>query len=170
VLRRVPLLVVTWIVTHWWAVLLALGAVNAPDAFAGLAMFLAPAVALFAAAVLLVVPVVMTEGRGVRSIGRAFRLVRTRFGAVFGFVFGCGVLGGLLFVFISELPYLAESTGLVTFGSFGYLVEGVASQLALLVVVPFSALATAQFYLQVRMHGEGIDIAMAADRAFGVAP
>ncbi len=167
VLRRSPWLVLTWVLTHWWAVVVALGVVNAPTVAAGAIAFVLPVIALFTALVLVVVPVLMTEGTGARSLGRAVRLVRTRFGAAYGFVLACGLIGGLLFLFISELPYLAESTGLITFGSFGYLVQGVASQLALLVVVPFSALATAQFYVQLRVHAEGIDISMAADRAFG---
>jgi hypothetical protein len=51
-----------------------------------------------------------------------------------------------------------------------WLLQGVTSQLALLVVVPFTAIATAQLYLQFRVHAEGLDIVIAADRAFGHTP
>jgi len=166
-LRRLPMLLLTWLFTHWWAVLIALLAVNAPTAFAGLSFFILPVVAMFTAMVLPVVPVLMAERLGLRSIPRAVRLARTRFGAVYGFVFACAIISGSLFFFIAELPYLLERTGLVTFGSVGYLVQGVTMQLALLIVLPLSALATAQLYLQLRVHAEGIDISMAADRAFG---
>jgi hypothetical protein len=94
-------------------------------------------------------------------------LARSRFGAAFAFVLACGLLGGLLFLFIAQLPALLEQTGLVTFGSFGGVVQGITTQIALLVVIPLSALATAQWYLQVRVVSEGIDLSMAADRAFG---
>ena len=165
--RRLPTLLLTWPMTHWWAVLLALAAVNAPSVVGGLSTFILPVAAMFTALVLPVVPVLMTEHSGVRSIPRAARLARTRFGAVWGFVMLCGIISGSLFFFIAELPFLLERTGLVKFGSAGYLIQGVTMQLALLVALPLSALATAQLYLQLRVHAEGIDIAMAADRAFG---
>lgn len=165
--RRFPMLLVTWLLTHWWAVLLALFAVNAPSVFGGLSIFIGPVVALATVSVLVVVPVMMTEHSGLRSIPRALRLVRTRFGAAYGFVLMCAIIAGSLFFFIAQLPYLLEKTGFVTFGSAGYLVQGVTLQLALLVVLPLCALATAQLYLQLRVHAEGIDISMAADRAFG---
>jgi hypothetical protein len=78
-----------------------------------------------------------------------------------------GLISGSLFAFIAQLPSLVEATGLVTFGSYGYLVQGVTLEIALLVVLPLSALATAQLYLQLRVHAEGIDLWMAADAAFG---
>jgi hypothetical protein len=167
VVRKLPLLVLTWLLTHWWAVLVALLVVNAPVVAAGAVVIIAPVVAILSAFVVVVVPVVMGEGLGVRSIGRGLRLARARFGAAFGFVMLCSLLGGSLFVFIGQLPVLLESTGLVTFGSLGYLVQGVAVQLALLVVLPLIAVATAQFYLQLRVHVEGLDLVLAADRAFG---
>ena len=93
-----------------------------------------------------------------------------RFGAAFGFVVACSVLAVLLFSFIAFLPQLAEATGLVTFGSYMWLVQGVTTQLALLVVIPFTAIATTQLYLQIRVHAEGLDLVVAADRAFGRRP
>lgn len=169
VVRKLPLLVVTWVLTHWWAVLIAWGVVSADaSTIVGLIWILPFVLSAASTGVLLVTPVLMTERLGVRSIGRAWRLVRTRLGAAYGFVWACGVLSVLLSFFIAFLPSLAESTGLVTFGSYTWLVQGITSQLALLIVVPFTAIATAQLYLQIRVHAEGLDIAIAADRAFGV--
>jgi hypothetical protein len=167
VMRRVPVLFVTWLVTHWWAVLLALAIATAPSATGPLLVFLWPLVALASTVGLLVGPVIAGEQLGVRAIGRSMRLVRTRFGASWAFVSVSGLISGSLFVFIAQLPYLVESTGLVTFGSYGYLLQGVSLELALLVVLPLSALATAQLYLQLRVHAEGIDLWMAAEAAFG---
>jgi hypothetical protein len=170
VLRRLPLLVVTWLLTHWWALLLDLWAINSDSgSLAALAWILPPFAALLSTCVLLVTPVMMGERLAVRAIPRAWRLVRTRFGAAFGFVWACGVLASVLFLFIAFLPQLAESTGLVTFGSYLWLVQGITSQLAFLIVIPFTAIATAQLYLQIRVHAEGLDIVIAADRAFGPA-
>lgn len=166
VLRRLPVLLVTWVCTHWWAVLLALGIATAPAAVGGVLFFLWPLVALASTVGLLVGPVVATERIGVRAIPRSMRLVRTRFGASWAFVVVTAVISGSLFMFIAELPYLVQATGLVTLGSYGYLVQGVTLEIALLVVLPLSALATAQLYLQLRVHAEGIDISMAADEAF----
>jgi hypothetical protein len=167
VVRRIPMLVLTWALTHWWAMLLALLVVNEPSTAAGIAMLVGPFVILCSTCVLLTAPVLVVEGTGVSSIGRGYRLARTRFGASMAFVFTSGVMGVLLFGFISELPLLLEQTGLITFGSYGYLVQGITSQLALLVVIPLTALATAQLYLQLRVGAEGSDLTMAADRAFG---
>lgn len=168
VVRRLPLLLITWLLTHWWLLLLQWALLQMErSAAAGLAWFLAPAFAFGSALVLFTVPVMMGEHLGVRAIRRGITLVRSRLGSAFAFVFATGLLGWVLLVFIAALPSLAESTGLLTLGRFRWLFQGVAAQVALLVVVPFSALATAQFYLQVRIHAEGLDIVMAADDAFG---
>lgn len=166
-LRRLPMLLLTWFLTHWWVLLLALGVVNNPSGFAAGAVLLAPAMALFTVPLVVVTPAMMTERLGLRALVRSWRLSRQRFGAVYGFVVLCAVVGGALFVFIAELPVLLQATGLVTFGSAGYLVQGVTTQLALLVVLPLVALAAAQLYLQLRVHAEGLDLTLAADRAFG---
>ena len=41
------------------------------------------------------------------------------------------------------------------------------AQLVVLVVVPLIALATAQVYVEVRVAGEGLDLVIDADAAFG---
>lgn len=171
VVRRLPLLVVTWALTHWWLVLVDLAMLNAdPVTVAGLSWMVVPVAAFASTCFLFVVPVMMAEHLGLGSIRRGWQLVRPRLGAAWGFVVACSVLGTVLLVFITYLPAAAEGTGLVTFGRFEWLVQGVMAQIALLVVVPFSALATAQFYLQMRVHTEGLDIVIAADRAFGPRP
>lgn len=168
VVRRLPLLLLTWAITHCWVPLIAWWIFSVDSQTAGGLVWILPlATSSFAAATVLVVPVVMSERLGLRSLGRAWRLVRTRLSAAFGFVWACGVLGVLMFLFIAFLPSAAESTDLITFGSYTWLLQGVAAQLAGLIVMPFAAIATAQLYLQIRVHAEGLDLTLAADRAFG---
>ncbi len=167
VLRKLPVLILTWALTHWPTLLVLWWFVTiAPSEVLALVWVMVPLVAMISAAFLVVAPVVMIENLGVRSIGRAWRLVKIRFAAGFGFIFACAVLGALLAMFIAFLPPAAESTGFITFGSFGWLVQGVTTQLAALIVLPFVAIATSQLYLQLRIQVEGLDIVIAADRAF----
>ena len=168
VVRKLPLLLFTWALTHWPTLLVMWWFVTiAPAQVLSLSWVMVPLLAMISAMSLVVAPVVMIEQLGLRSIARAWRLARTRFGAAFGFVFACGLLGAMMAVFIGFLPQLARSTGFITFGSFGWLVQGVTTQLAVLIVLPFVAIATAQMYLQLRVQAEGLDIAIAADQAFG---
>ena len=167
VLRKFPLLLFTWALTHWPTLLIMWWfATIAPTEVLALSWVMAPLIAMISAASLVLAPVVMVEQIGVRSIGRAWRLARTRFAAAFGFVIACAVLGAMLAFFIAILPRAAETTGIVTFGSFGWLLQGVTTQLAALIVLPFVAIATSQMYLQLRVQAEGLDIVIAADRAF----
>lgn len=167
--RRLPVLAATWLLMRGVPLLLvALVYLNTgSEAVVGLALLCSPIIALVVAWTLCLAPVVMCEPRGVNPFTRARRLVGARLGAVYAFVWGSTLMSAALFAGISALPALARSTKLVTFGSLGWLVDGLAAQLALLVVLPFSAVATAQMYLQLRVHAEGLDIALAADRAFG---
>ena len=170
VLRRLPILAATWLLTHWWALLFGLWLIRSDrSSLAALIWILPLTASLFSTCVLLVTPVMMGEKLGFAAIPRAWRLVRARFGAAFGFVWANSLLAVMLFAFIAFLPQLAKGTGLITFGSYTWLLQGITSQLALLVVIPFSAIATAQLYLQIRVHAEGLDIVLAADRAFGSA-
>jgi hypothetical protein len=167
VLRRAPVLLATWTVSHSW---LALGVLVYMDGdmevITALAVVAAPVAVLFGALTLFVAPVVMVEGvRG--ALRRATRLVRGRFGAAYGFVWLNLLIGGVLTFSIAVLPAAAEGTGLVVLGDARGVLEGVAAQMALLIVAPFSAVATAQMYLQTRVHMEGLDITLAADAAFG---
>lgn len=166
--RRLPALLVTWALTHWWVLLIALGAVNAREAFAAGIIVWGPLIILGTVPFTLVAPALAIEGLGMgAAIGRSWRFARQRFGAVYAFVLLCTLLGGVLFGFIAMLPQLLESTELITFGSIGYLVQGVTVQLALLVVLPLVAMATGRLFVQLRVHVEGVDILLAADRAFG---
>lgn len=169
VLRRSPVLAATWLLTRGVPLLLvALVYLNTDSgSVAGLAVLFSPFIALVVSWTLCLAPVVMCEPDGVSPFSRARRLAGARSGAVYAFVWGSTLMSAALFTGISALPALARSTKLVTFGSLGWLADGVAAQLALLVVLPFSAVATAQMYLQLRVHAEGLDISLAADRAFG---
>ncbi len=167
VLRRTPVLLATWTVSHSWLALGVLAYLEGDlEVLTALAVLAAPVAVLFGALTLFVAPVVMVEGvRG--ALRRATRLVRGRFGAAYGFVWLNLLIGGVLTFSIAVLPAAAEGTGLVVLGDARGVLEGVAAQMALLIVAPFSAVATAQMYLQTRVHVEGLDITLAADAAFG---
>lgn len=167
VLRRAPRLLATWLVSHAWLGLAAMVYLNTDGGLAAtLAVLLSPLITMLTAVTIFVAPVVVGEKRP-DAIRRAAALARGRFGAVYGFVWANLLVGVVLFGCITLLPALSESTGLITFGSYRWLFEGIAAQMALLIVVPFSAIATAQLYLQVRIQTEGLDIVLAADRVFG---
>ena len=86
-----------------------------------------------------------------------------------GFVCTSTVVGGLLLAGITYLPALLEALGFLTFGDYLWLVQGIASQLGIIIVVPLIALATAHLYLLLRVDAEGLDIALDAEAAFGPA-
>lgn len=167
-LRRVHALLGAWAVGHSWVLLVALLVTTVRgDALVGWLFFALPAGGLVATFTLFVSPAVVAERLGpVAAVARSARLVQRRFGVAVGLFAATVVLGGGLRLGIATLPRLATETGLVTFGPYGWLVEGIAGQLAQLVAVPFVAVATAQCYLQVRMHAEGLDLTVAADAAF----
>ncbi len=165
---RLPALFAAWIVGHGWVLLVALAITGTSgDGRVALLLVLLPLGALLSVCTLLVSPALVVERLGVRAaLRRSFRLVRARFSAAIGLCVGTAVIGSGLRLGIATLPRLATETGLVTFGPYGWLVEGIAGQVAQLVAVPLVALATAEFYLQVRMHAEGLDLVIAADTAF----
>lgn len=167
--RRLPRLSGAWLFGHAWMLLVALIAVNASSA--ALSSLVTPGIGVLGMLTTLTVvvsPVVVTEQLGpVAGVRRGVRLARSRFGPAFAFVIITTVIGGGLRAGISALPRLAELTGLIGFGSYRWLVAGVAGQVAQLVVVPLVGLATAQLYLQLRADAEGMDIVLAADAAFG---
>lgn len=167
-LRRLPALAAAWVIGHIWFLLGALVVVRARGAaLVGWLVVLVPAGIVLAGLVVLVSPAVVIERQGaVGGLRRAVRLARMRFGACCGFVAGAGVIGLWLRFGITALPRLAETTGFITLGSWGGLLEGVAGQVAQLLAIPVVGLATAAFYLQLRVHAEGLDLRLAADRAF----
>lgn len=168
VARRLPAIVVAWAISHSWVLLADLVAAQASLAdIAPLIVFLAPLVAWLVGLTVFVVPVLVAERLGPwASVRRALRLARARGGVVFAFSCACVLIGGGLRVVITYLPRLIEQTGLFSFGGFAWIAEGIASQLAQLVVVPLIGLSSAILYLQVRMDAEGMDLVLEAGRAF----
>ena len=170
VLPRLPALMIAWLIGHCWfpVVAVVLGRVST-SSVAPLAILGAPLVLVAATMTLVVAPAVVVEGLGpIAGLRRGWRLARGSFGTFFAFVV-CSVLIGLLVQYgIAYLPRLLQATGLVTFGRFGWLIEGVAGQLGRLISTPLVAVATAFVYLETRMTNEGMDLVLDADRAFGV--
>ncbi len=168
-LRSLPTVTVAWAVSHWWLPLadaFVLGARD--DQLVGRLVLTVPVVTVLTIAVLYVVPVIVAERAGpLRSIRRGWTLSRMRFGSALGFVVSSFAIGGLLVLGIGTLPALLEGTGFITFGDFTWLANGIALQLAVIVVLPLIALATAQMYLEVRLDAEGMDLTIDAEAAFG---
>lgn len=167
--RRAPVVVIAWAAGHWWVPFLATWSLASPSSsLAERLVLVLPLAACAASVTLLVIPVMVAERAGPwRSMRRAWRLARLRFGAAFGFVVTSTAIGGALFAGIAALPALLEATGFLTFGGYTWLAQGLAAQLAMLVVVPLVALATTELYLEIRLDAEGMDIALDADLAFG---
>lgn len=166
--RRLPRLTWTWLATHAWLGFAVLIYLNADSStFNMVALLLSPLTMYFTSLSLFVAPVVAVEAGG-GALRRALRLARGRAGSTYGFVWLNTLVAYLVFGCITVLPEAASLTGLVTFGSYGWLFQGLAAQVAMLVVVPFSAATAAQMYLQMRVASEGLDIVLAADAAFGV--
>jgi hypothetical protein len=167
-LRRLPGLAVAWAVGHSWMILGSLALVRLSSEAAPLLVIVVPAALLLVTCTLLVSPTIVAERAGpLRGLRRALRLARTRFGSMVAFVVLSAMLGAGLRFALTSLPQLVEQTGFITFGTWTWLVEGVAGQMAPLVVVPWIALATAHLYLQVRMDAEGLDLLLESERSFG---
>ena len=167
-LRHLPALAVAWLLGHAWALLMALVVVQMSSGdWVGVVVLGAPLVAWFTSLTVLVSPTIVVERIGpLAGLRRGVRLARRRAGLVFGFVVLCTLVAGGLRLAIGWLPDLLDATGLVTFGRFRNLADGVAAQLGQLVVVPLVGLATAVLYLQVRMDAEGIDLLVESETAF----
>lgn len=171
-LRRLPTIIVAWVAGHAWVPFLATWSLASPSGeVAGRLFIVIPFAAFLSTITLFVVPAIVAEGLGpFAALRRSWRLMRSRTGPAFGFVCVSTIVGGLLLAGITYLPALAEVAGFITFGDFLWIVQGVASQLAVIIVVPLIALATAHLYLLVRVDAEGLDIANDADVAFGPSP
>ncbi|MFT4657346.1 MAG: hypothetical protein ACJAXA_002279 [Candidatus Aldehydirespiratoraceae bacterium] len=170
-LRRIPAIFVVWLFTHWWFPLMALIVVTANSGSVFLWLFLFTFLSWFSsAATLPVIPAMAAEGLGPwAAVTRSWGLVKLRYGLCVVFVLAATVLSALLLVGIATLVPLLEATGFVQLGSADWVVQGVMVQLAVLVVVPLIALGTAQVYLELRLDGEGLDLMIDADAAFGPA-
>lgn len=167
--RRLPALVAAWLIGHCWLLPLGWVAVHIDTVdLLQWVVVIVPAGLVLVSFTTLVSPVLVAERlRPWAAVRRGAGLARSRFAAVMGFnLLSLTVVQGVQ-AGITYLPRLADLTGLVPFGRSGWLVEGVAAQLALLLSLPLAGVATAAFYLQVRVHSEAMDITMAADRAFG---
>ncbi len=169
--RRLPSILAAWGLTHWWFPLMALIVVTAQPDVVWLWILLFTVVCWFsAAATLLVVPAMVGERLGpLAAAKRSWRLARLRYGVCVVFVLLATFLAVLLGIGIGTLVPLLEATGFVTLGDATPIVQGVMAQLVVLVVVPLIALATAQVYVEVRVAGEGLDLVIDADAAFGSA-
>jgi len=168
VLSRLPAIVMAWAIAHSWVLLADIVAARASVRdLAPFAVFLVPAVVWMVGVTVFVMPVVVVERLGPwRGVRRALRLARARGGQVFAFSCACILVGGGLRLVVAALPRELEWTGLISFGRFGWLAEGLAAQFAQLLVVPLIGLSSASLYLQVRMDAEGLDLAVEAGRAF----
>jgi hypothetical protein len=167
-LRRLPALFIGWLFGHWWLILGALIATSTGgEDMLLLSFVLVPLGSWLAALSLVVSPVIIAERLGgLSGMRRGYRLSRRRLSAAWGMIVASIIVGGGLRLMITYLPAAAESTGLITFGDYQSIAQGVASQVAQLVSVPLIALATVQFYLQVRVHAEGADIQLRAAQAW----
>jgi hypothetical protein len=168
VARRLPALFLAWLLGHSWMALAswALVELSAGD-LAPLLVLVVPAALIAVTFTALVSPAIVAERIGFwRGLRRGMRLVRLRFGVVLSFVCLACLLGGGLRAAITWTPQLIEQTGFLTFGRYTWLVEGVAGQIAPLVVVPWIALATVNLYLQIRMDAEGLDLMSESERTF----
>lgn len=167
--RRLPAIVAAWALTHWWQPLMALVVVSSESDAAVAWLFLFALMAWFcSAATLFVIPAMVAEQLGpLAAAKRNWRLVRRCYGLCVGFVLLASSLSVLLLGGIATLVPLLEGTGFLSLGDASWIVQSVMVQLAVLLVVPLIALGTAQAYLETRLDTEGLDLQIAADRAFG---
>jgi hypothetical protein len=171
-LKHVPAIFVAWALTHWWFPLMALivvtsdidGAIGWGTLFTLMAWFAS-------AATLMVVPAMVGERLGpLAAAKRNWRLIRLRYGVCLIFVLVATLLSAMMLTGIATMVPLLEEFGFLEFGRFAWIVQGVMVQIAVLVVVPLIALGTAQVYVEIRLAGEGLDLVIDADTAFGPRP
>lgn len=169
---RVPAIFAAWAMTHWWFPVMALIVVTAQSDVVGVWLFLFSFPAWFvSAATLFVIPAMVGERLGpFAAARRSWRLARLRYGVCLVFVLLATFLAVLLGLGIGTLIPLLEATGFIALGGVTPILQGVVLQLVVLIVVPLIALATAQVYVEVRVVGEGLDLVIDADAAFGRAP
>ena len=166
--RRLPSLIFAWLIGHSWIVAGA-WIIGHASAWSGLALFLGAPIA-FALIVhtALVSAAIVCEGLGpFAALRRSWQLARRQFSVVSGFVLASAILGLFVQYGITILPKALDAVGLVSFGRFGWVVQGIAAQLGRLISVPLVALATSMLYLEVRMKIEGLDLVIDAERSFG---
>jgi hypothetical protein len=167
--RRLPSIAAAWALTHWWYPIMALIVVTAEADLVGVWLVLFVFVSWFSsAATLLVIPAMVGEQLGpFAAAKRNWRLVKLRYGLCVVFVLLATLLSALLLLGIATLVPLLGELGFLALGDAAWIVQSIMVQLAVLVVVPLIALGTAQAYLEVRLAGEGLDLQIDAERAFG---
>lgn len=170
--RCIPSLLVAWLIGHSWFILSAWGLRGVGGTgLISLILLGLPVVLVLTTMTVVVAPAIVIERIGpFAGLARAWRLARIGFGTLFGFTLASVILGSVVQYGIAYLPRLLEQTGLITFGRFGWLIEGVAGQLGRLVGLPIIALATALMYLEMRMALEGMDLSIEAERVFVSSP
>lgn len=168
--KKLPSITAAWLMTHWWHVLAVwiLAATDDEGSVVGLLVLYAFVAWFCAAATVLVIPVMVSEGLGpFAAAKRSWRLTRLGYGTCVVFVLVATLLASLLLLGISTLVPVLNSLGFVTFGDANGIVQGVMAQMAVLVVMPLIALGTAQLYVEMRVAREGLDLVMDAHAAFG---
>ena len=168
-LPRLPALLTAWLIGHCWFpfVALALAAIDSA-ALRPLLVVGGPVLMLASTMTVCASPAIVIEKLGpIRGLRRSWNLGRASFGVLFGFVTASIIIGSLVQYGVAYLPRLLQATKLLSFGRFGWLIEGAAGQLGRLMSTPLVAVATVLVYLEVRMTMEGMDIVLDADRAFG---
>jgi hypothetical protein len=168
-LKQLPAIFVAWALTHWWFPLMALIVVTSdPGAAVGWGALFVFVSWFASAATLMVVPAMVGERLGpLAAAKRNWRLIRLRYGVCLIFVLVATLLSALMLTGIATLVPLLEEAGFLEFGRFAWIVQGVIAQFAVLLVVPLIALGTAQVYVEIRVIGEGLDLVIDADTAFG---
>jgi hypothetical protein len=161
--RRTPALLVAWLIGHSWVIVAVLVAGSARE----LAIVIALIGGVISLATLYLSPVMVFEELGAwAALKRSFRLARGMAGELAGFAIVTGLLGLWLRGSLALLPQLLESTGLITFGRFGWLAEGVGGQIGLLISTPIVATATALSYLDTRVRREALDLVAVLPETF----
>jgi hypothetical protein len=161
--RKFPALLVSWLVGHSWAI----AAIMLIDGVPALGVLIAMLGAVITVRTLYVAPAIIIENLGPRAALRRSRLLtKGMFGELAGFALLTGLVGLWMRGSLALLPRLAQTTGLIGFGSFGWIAEGVGSQLGLLISAPIVATATALSYLDTRVRREALDIVAGIPEAF----
>lgn len=166
--RRLPTLVLAWLIGHSWIVAGA-WLVGHTSTWSGVALLVGVPIS-FALIVhtALVSAAIVYEGLGpFAALRRSWQLAHRQFSVVSGFVAASAILGLFVQYGITILPKALDAVGLLSFGRFGWVVQGIAAQLGRLISVPLVALATAMLYLDLRMKIEGMDLVIDAERSFG---
>ncbi len=145
---------------RWWALLGSFVVVKLAEAVSVLGCYIG---LLFVLPLFVVVaPVIGVEGGGgMDAIRRSVRLVRPRYFPVMGVALLMALVSTLLGLALSALPQ-----AIVAWSGDWWPLLAVGGIVSEIVVMPFVAAATVLLYFDLRVRTEGLDIEMAAGRAF----